>query len=100
MPCLCPGIGCVDADVNDLGNFQTPITYDLESFAVPSGIGDDIDRHRYVERASELQSFKILGERYPLSITFEAVFIDCFKTEEHRGQAKSLPKLEDLLIAQ
>ena len=25
----------VDADVDDLGNFQTPIAYDFEAFAVP-----------------------------------------------------------------
>src|ERR1043166_4673909 len=100
MPCFCPGVRRVNADVNDLWNFQTPITYDSESFAVPCRIGNDIDGDRNIERASELQCLEIFGEGYTLSITLESLFVDRFKTEEHGSHAKSLPQLEDFLIAQ
>src|ERR1043166_2633364 len=66
VPCFCPWIRRVNADVNDLGNFQTPIAHYLESFAVPRGIGNDIDSDRYVERASELQCLEIFGKCYAI----------------------------------
>src|SRR5262249_14241752 len=72
----------------------------LEAFAVPRGIGNDVDSHRYVERASELQCLEILGKRHTFAITPESLIIDCFKAEEHGLHAKSLPELEDLLVAQ
>src|SRR5581483_1773465 len=100
MPCFRPGIRRVNTDVNDLANLQAPITYAFESFAVPFGIGNDIDGNRYIERAGELQCLEIFRERYPLSITLESLFVDRFKTEEHGIQAKPLPEFKDLLVAQ
>src|SRR5437870_13794401 len=82
-PCFCPRIRRVNADVNDLRNFEAPIAYDLESFGVPSGIGNDIDSYRYIERASKLQRLEILRERHTLAITLESILVDRFKADEH-----------------
>src|SRR5438552_16520056 len=100
MPCFCAGIRRVNADVDDLGDFEAPIAYYLESFAVPCGIGNDIDSHGYVERASKLQCFEILGERHAFAVTLESLFIDRFETKEHGSQAEPLPELEDFLVSQ
>src|SRR5207244_484294 len=35
-----------------------------------------------------------------LSVTLQSLLVDCFKTKKHGIQAESLPKFEDLLIAQ
>ena len=83
MPCFRAGIRCVNTDVDDLGDFQAPIAYYLESFAVPCGIGNDIDGHGYVERASKLQCFEIFRERHAFAVALESLFIDRFQTEEH-----------------
>ena len=100
MPCFRAGIRCVNTDVDDLGDFQAPIAYYLESFAVPCGIGNDIDGHGYVERASKLQCFEIFGERHAFAVALESLFIDRFQTKEHGSQAEPLPELEDFLVSQ
>src|SRR5437773_5816204 len=100
MPGFRAGIRRINADINDLGNFQAPVAHDLEAFAVPRGIGNDVDCNIYVERAGILECFKIFGECDALSVTLQPLLVDCFKTEEHGIQAESLPKFEDLLVAQ
>src|SRR5438874_5200890 len=99
MPGFRAGIRRINADINDLGNFQAPVAHDLKAFAVPRGIGDDVDCNIYVERPGILECFKIFGECDALSVTLQSLLVDCFKTEEHGIQAKSLPKFEDLLDA-
>src|SRR4029450_6412603 len=54
VPCFGTGVRRVDADVHDLGNFQTPIAHDFKAFTVPRWIGDDVYRHRDVQRPSVL----------------------------------------------
>src|SRR5947207_9747959 len=100
MPGFRAGIRRINADINDLGNFQAPVAYDLEAFAVPRGIGNYVDCNIYVERAGILECFKIFGECDALSVTLQSLLVDCFKTKEHGIQAESLPKFEHLLIAQ
>src|SRR5207245_5955062 len=99
MPGFRAGIRRINADINDLGNFQAPVAHDLEAFAVPRGIGNDVDCNIYVERAGILECVKIFGECDALSVTLQSLLVDCFKTKKNAIQAKSLPKLEDLLIA-
>src|SRR5438046_8721904 len=98
MPGFRAGIRRINADINDLGNFQAPVAHDLEAFAVPRGIGNDVDCNIYVERAGILECFKIFGECDALSVTLQPLLVDCFKTEAHGIQAESLPKFEDTLI--
>src|SRR5947199_9365213 len=100
MPGFRAGIRRINADINDLGNFQAPVAHDLEAFAVPRGIGNDVDCNIYVERAGILECFKIFVECDALSVTLQSLLFDCFKTKTHSIQAKSFPKFEDLLIAQ
>src|SRR5947208_15840544 len=100
MPGFRAGIRRINADINDLGNFQAPVAHDLKAFAVPRGIGDDVDCNIYVERPGILECFKIFGECDALSVTLQSLLVDCFKTEEHGIQAESLPKFEDLFVAQ
>ena len=49
MPGFRAGVRRVDTDINDLGNFQTPVADDLEAFAVPGGIGNDVHCDIYIE---------------------------------------------------
>src|SRR5207248_10485313 len=77
-PCCCPRIRRVNADVNDLRNFEAPIAYDFESFAVPSGIGNDIDSYGYSERASKLQRLQTVCKCHTRSITLESISADRF----------------------
>src|SRR5207245_9097264 len=76
------------------------VAIEREPVAVPGGIGNDVDCNIYVERAGILECFKIFGECDALSVTLQSLLVDCFKTKEHSIQAESLPKFEDLLIAQ
>src|SRR5207245_11080059 len=98
MPGFRTGIRRIKSDINDLGNFQAPVAHDLEAFAVPRGIGNDVDCNIYVERAGILECFKIFGECDALSVTLQSLLVDCFKTKEHSIQAESLPKFEDLVL--
>ena len=100
MPGFRAGIWSVDADIDDLGNFQTPVAHNLEAFAVPRGISNEVNCDIYVERASELQCFEIFGKCDALSVTFQSLLVDRFKTKEHGIQAKPLPEPEDFLVAQ
>ena len=54
MPSFRAGIRRINADINHLGNFQAPVTHDLETFAVPRGIRNDVDCDIYVERADRM----------------------------------------------
>src|SRR5207244_13494107 len=53
VPCFCPRIRRVNADINDLRTFEAPIAYDLQSFAIPSRIGNAIDSYPSLARASK-----------------------------------------------
>ncbi len=83
MPGFRAGIRRINADINDLGNFQAPVAHDLEAFAVPRGIGNDVDCNIYVERAGILECFKIFGECDALSVTLQSLLVDCFKTKKN-----------------
>src|SRR5207245_4886574 len=98
MPGFRAGIRRINADINDLGNFQAPVAHDLEAFAVPRGIGNDVDCNIYIERAGILECFKIFGECDALTVTLQSLLVDCFKTKKHGIQAESLPKFEDLVL--
>src|SRR5262245_2658469 len=100
MPCFCPWVGGVNTDVDHLRDFETPIAHDLESFAIPCRISNDVDGHRYVERASEFQCFEIFRKRHAFAVAFQSFFVDCFKAEEHRIHTEPLPEPEDLLVTQ
>jgi len=47
-----------------------------------------------------LSASKFLESVTRFSVTLQSLLVDCFKTKKNGIQAESLPKFEDLLIAQ
>ena len=100
QPALRPGVGRVDADVDDFRLLQTPIAHDAEALAVPIRIGDQIDRDMHAERAGKFQSLEIAAERHALAVFFEPVLVDRLQAEKHVGDAEFLPEAKHLLVPQ
>ena len=76
-------IGSIDADVDNLGNFQTPVTHDLKAFTVPRWISNDVDGYRDIQRTSILQRLEIFRERHAFAIAFQSFIINRFEPEKH-----------------
>src|SRR6516165_6972098 len=99
-PSLSPGIGRVDADVDDLRHVHAPLAHHAEAFLVPIRVGDDVDCHFDAERAGEFERFEIAPERNALAEFFQSILIERFDAEKDVGDAKLLPELKQLLVAQ
>src|SRR6188508_3723085 len=54
-PTLGAGVWSIDADIDDLRDFQTPLPDDFESLPVPIRIGDEIDGDSDSHGSSEFE---------------------------------------------
>src|SRR5271169_541579 len=98
-PAFSPRIGRVDAEVDHLGDFETPFAYDAKALMIPVGIGDQIDRDDQAERAGEFQRLKTAPERDALAVFLESLLVDRLQADEDVLQAEGLPEAEYLLVA-
>src|SRR6516164_1824363 len=99
-PTLGPRIGSVDADIDDVGHFQTPVADDPKALVVPAGVGDQVYRDIDAERAGEFDSLEIAAERNPFAVFPQPLLVDGFEAEKHGFEPEPLPQAERLLVAQ
>src|SRR5215471_1329258 len=99
-PTLGPRIGGIDADIDDVRHFQTPLADDPEPFVVPVRVGDQIDRDIDPERAGEFDRLEIAVDRDALAEFAQPLLVDRLEAEEHRFEPEALPQPEDVLVPQ
>src|SRR5207244_12789937 len=97
-PGLGPRIRCVDGDVHDLRNLHTPLADDGEAFAVPVGVGDQVDRDLDAERTGELQGLEGVAERDPLAVLAQALLVDRIETEVRVLLTQASPHPDNVLV--
>src|SRR4029077_19791296 len=99
-PAFGAGIGRVDADVDDLGQIQTPFADDAEALVVPVRIGNQVDRNHDPERAGEFERLEIAAKRDPFAVLAQPLLVDRLEADEHVFEAELSPETEHLLVAQ
>src|SRR5271154_392178 len=99
-PTFGPRIGRVDAEIDDLGDFETPFAHDAKALVVPVGIGDQIDRDDQTERPGEFQRLETAAERHALAVSLQTLLVDRLEADEDVLQAEGLPEAKYLLVAE
>src|SRR5260370_31826697 len=99
-PTLGPGVGGVDADIDDGGHLQAPFAHDPEALMVPIRVGDQVDRDIDAERAGEFDCLEIAAERDAFAVFPKPLFVNRLEAEKHGLEPEPLPKAEHFLVAQ
>src|SRR6516165_11693810 len=99
-PALGPRIGGIDADIDDVRHFQTPLADDPKPLMVPVRVGNQVDRDINAERAGEFDRFEIAVDRDALAEFAQPLLVDRLETEKHGFEPEPLPQAEDVLVAQ
>ena len=100
MPCLGAGIGRIDADIDDLGNLETPSAHRLKACPITVGVRDDVDRDGDSQGSGKLQGLEVRPHAQAFPVSDQAFVVDCFDTEKHVPHPEIAPEPKHVLVPQ
>src|SRR5258705_4993347 len=99
-PAFGTGIGCVDADIYDFGQLDTPFSDNAEALMVPIRVGNQVDRDHDPQRAGVFERLEIAAERNSLAMLAQSFFVDRLEADKHVFEAELFPMAKYILVAQ